>query len=165
MLPLFLLRALGLDLCFSHVRMFRSSQTLELTSIPLALVALQALSKPEDRAVITSTRNMLRALGSAIGVAVSTAVQYGVMKSNLPTDLPQDLRIQVLNGYWNVESSDHNQWTDDILNAKMKGAHIVFITFVPLVGSCLLGCLLVKDTILQGDAKPKDEKKEVGTSN
>jgi hypothetical protein len=119
-----------------------------------ALVALQALSKPEDRAVVTSTRNMLRALGSAIGVAASTAIQYAVMKADLPAELPSDLRSQVLDGSWHIGSSDSGEWTDGILDAKMKGTHIVFITFVPLVGLCLLGCLWIKDRVLKSDAKP-----------
>lgn len=130
-----------------------------------ALVALQALNKPEDRAVVTSTRNMLRALGSSIGVAVSTAIQYGIMKLSLLHALPQDLRSQVLNGEWSIERFGSSPWAKSILDAKMKGAHIVLITFVPLLGLCLPGCLLFKDKIiLLGDDKLKSEKKESGTS-
>ncbi|RFU23870.1 hypothetical protein B7463_g12468, partial [Scytalidium lignicola] len=124
-----------------------------------SLVALQALSKPEDRAVVTSTRNMLRAVGAAVGVAVSTAIQYGVMEANLPAALPLELRAQVLDGEWQIGDSSAI-WTESILNAKMRGIRVVFITFVPLIGLCLFGCLLVKDKILSGDAKPKQETKE-----
>jgi len=57
-----------------------------------ALVALQAHSKPQDRAVATSTRNLLRALGSVVGMAISTAVQFAVMQSALPASLPSAVR-------------------------------------------------------------------------
>lgn len=40
----------------------------------LGLVALKALSPPEDRAMATSTRNLLRLLGGVTSVAISTAV-------------------------------------------------------------------------------------------
>lgn len=117
----------------------------------LALVALQALSSPADRAVVTSTRNMLRALGSAIGVAVSTSVQYGVMKLTLPSQLPQDIRAQVLVGSWKADEFRHSQWTDGILESKMRGTQVVFITFVPLMALCLLGCVFVREVILLDD--------------
>lgn len=112
---------------------------------------------------MTSTRNLLRAIGSAAGVAISTAIEYAVMKSYLPSALPQALRTQVLNGSWLADSATDPHWTSVILDAKMKGLHVVFITFVPLVGLCLIGCVVVQDRILMGDAKPKAEK-EVATA-
>lgn len=122
-----------------------------------ALVALQALAKPQDRAVVTSTRNMLRAVGSAVGVAVSTAINYRVLQTSLPADLPLNLRTQVLDGDWNLEESGSSEWTSGILDAKMRAIHVVFITFLPLVGLCLAGCLFIKDKILTGDPKPKQD--------
>jgi len=125
-----------------------------------SLVALQALSRPEDRAVVTSTRNMLRAVGSAVGVAVSTAIQYGVMSGSLPSNLPSDIRAQVLDGDWTLGGAGSSEWTDGILDAKMKGLHVVFITFLPLMAVCLIGLLLVKDKVLTGDPKAKQEAKQ-----
>lgn len=77
------------------------------------------------------------------------------MKANLPALLPQALRAQILDGTWTMESSGSLPWNDGIIDAKMKGTHVVFITFVPLIGACLLGCMLIKDTVLKGDEKPK----------
>jgi hypothetical protein len=48
----------------------------------VALVALQAHCKPQDRAVATSTRNLMRMLGAVTGLAVSTAIQHAVTESS-----------------------------------------------------------------------------------
>jgi hypothetical protein len=127
--------------------------------VEIALVALQSLSSQPDMAVTTSSRNWIRALGSAVGVAVSTALQYGVMKSALPTDLPASVLSAVLDGSWKVGQSP--SWEDQILDAKMKGLHSVFIMFVPLMGICLFGCILIRDQRLLGDGeKNGDEEKK-----
>lgn len=102
---------------------------------------------------------MLRALGSAVGVAISTAIQFAVMSSSLPASLPADLRTEILQGDWQIGDAAFLEWQDGILDAKMRGAHVVFIVFAPLIGICLLGCLLVKDKALKGDPK-KDEVQE-----
>ncbi len=103
---------------------------------------------------------MLRAIGSAVGVAVSTAIQYGVMSGSLPADLPVDIRTQVLDGDWTLGQAGSSEWSDGILDAKMKGIHVVFITFLPLMALCLIGLLFVKDKILTGDPKAKQEVKQ-----
>jgi hypothetical protein len=103
---------------------------------------------------------MLRAVGSAAGVAISTAIQYSVMEASLPATLPPDLRTQVLDGDWSLGQPGSNAWAGMILDAKMQGLHVVFVTFLPLMGLCLAGCLLLKDKILAGDAKPKQESQE-----
>ncbi|KAH9226335.1 hypothetical protein K456DRAFT_58812 [Colletotrichum gloeosporioides 23] len=105
-----------------------------------ALMALQALSKPEDRAVATSTRNLMRMLGSVVGMALSTAVQYSVMKSALPADLPESIRSSVTGGTWQPGDVDSHGWEQAILDAKMRGVHMVFIMLVPLMVLCLGGC-------------------------
>ncbi|CAI0645617.1 unnamed protein product [Colletotrichum noveboracense] len=105
-----------------------------------AVMALQALSKPEDRAVATSTRNLMRMLGSVVGMALSTAVQYSVMKSALPADLPESIRSSVTGGTWQPGDVDSHGWEQAILDAKMRGVHMVFIMLVPLMVLCLGGC-------------------------
>ena len=115
------------------------------------LVALQALCNPQDRAVATSTRNLMRMFGAVVGVAASTAVQYVVMQSSLPKSLPSSLREQVLDGRWQIGQHDHSAWESGILEAKMKGIHAVFIMLAPLIGLCVLGCFFVPSVILKGD--------------
>ena len=116
-----------------------------------ALVALQAHSKPQDRAVATSTRNLLRALGSVVGMAISTAVQFAVMQSALPASLPSAVRAQVIDGSWEIGQLGSEAWESDILDAKMKGIRAVFTILVPLIGVCLVGGFFVPNTILKED--------------
>ncbi|TVY27457.1 putative transporter [Lachnellula hyalina] len=116
-----------------------------------ALVALQAHSKPQDRAVATSTRNLLRALGSVVGMAISTAVQFAVMQSALSASLPSAVRAQVIDGSWEMGQLGSEAWESDILDAKMKGIRAVFTILVPLIGVCLVGGFFVPNTILKED--------------
>lgn len=102
----------------------------------VGLVALQALSRSEDRAVATSTRNLLRSLGGVAGVAISTAVQYAATESALRTR--------------NLDKDDENA---AVLDARMKGFQAVFAMLVPLMAICLLGSFFVSDEILKGDEK------------
>ncbi|KIW77236.1 hypothetical protein Z517_09682 [Fonsecaea pedrosoi CBS 271.37] len=121
-----------------------------------SLVALQALSTRPDVAVTTSTRNWVRALGSAVGVAVSTAIQYSVTISSLPANLPTDVSSAVKAGTWMVDGPAP-AWDNAVLDAKMRGINRVFISFLPLIGLCLLGCLWIRDIPLRGD---EDEDKQ-----
>ena len=103
------------------------------TDFDIALVALQALCKPHDRAVATSTRNLMRMLVAVTGLATSTAVQYAVTNSALPSG---------------TELS-----TDMLAEAKMKGIRAVFIIMVPLIAMCGLSCFVVPNTALLGDER------------
>lgn len=116
-------------------------------------MALQALSHPEDRAVATSTRNLMRMLGSVVGMALSTAIQFAVMKSALPEMLPLTLRRQVIDGSWHTGVPGSGAWESKILDAKMKGIHAVFVMLVPLMGACLLGCFFIPNAVLEGDER------------
>ncbi|ORY57875.1 major facilitator superfamily domain-containing protein [Pseudomassariella vexata] len=126
-----------------------------------ALVALQALSNPEDRAVATSTRNLMRMLGSVFGLAISTTVSFEVMKSGLPTEIPASLRDRVIAGTWERGELGSELWESDIMNAKLKGLHTVFIMLVPIMALCLLSCIFIPNVVLKGDPKKIDAKKKV----
>ncbi|KAH7357333.1 major facilitator superfamily domain-containing protein [Pyrenochaeta sp. MPI-SDFR-AT-0127] len=120
------------------------------------LVALQALSRPEDRAVATSTRNLLRSLGGVAGVAVSTAVQYGTTESALRARIPANLVSAVMDGRWRPGDPATAGKDTAILDARMKGFQAVFAMLVPLMALCLLGSFFVSDVILKGDEKKDD---------
>ncbi|KAI0834295.1 MFS general substrate transporter [Hypoxylon sp. FL0890] len=127
-----------------------------------ALVALQALSRPEDRAVATSTRNLMRMLGSVFGLAIATTVQFQFMKLGLSDAIPPALRSRVIEGLWQKGEPGSEMWESDILDAKLNGVHAVFIMTVPMMALCLLGCFLIPSIRLKGDPKSTDdeEKKE-----
>ncbi|KAI1379818.1 MFS general substrate transporter [Hypoxylon crocopeplum] len=129
-----------------------------------ALVALQALSKKEDRAVATSTRNLMRMLGSVFSLAVATTVQFESMKSNLSETIPSTLRTRVIDGAWQRGEPGSEMWESDILEAKYKGVRAVFIMMVPMMALCLLGCFFIPNVRLSGDKKSDDTKEKRGQS-
>ena len=61
------------------------------------LSALIALSRLQDRAVATSTRNLMRAFGSVISVAISNALQFAsheILTSHQPPDRRKNARLR-----------------------------------------------------------------------
>ncbi|KAH3911753.1 hypothetical protein HBI56_139690 [Parastagonospora nodorum] len=111
------------------------------------LVALQALSTPEDRAVATSTRNLLRSLGGVAGVAVSTAVQFSVTEKALRKRVSAEIAGEVLAGRWAVGDG----FKAHVMDARMQGFQAVFAVSVPLIAICLVGSAFVDDEVLRGD--------------
>ena len=120
---------------------------------PPGLVALQALSRPEDRAVVTSARNLLRSLGGVAGVAISTAVQYAVTQAAARARLPADLASAVMDGHWRPGDPATARYDDAVLDARMQGFQAVFALLVPLMALCFLGSFFVSDEVLRGDEK------------
>lgn len=117
------------------------------------LVALQAHVPSSRRAVITSNRNFFRCAGGACGLAVSAAVLQTTLRAHLPP------RLDYLAGdtYALLAETQRLGRDDDreaVLDAYMAASHAVFVLQVPLMGACLLGCLLVRDRGLQ---RPEDE--------
>ncbi|EXF74250.1 hypothetical protein CFIO01_10956 [Colletotrichum fioriniae PJ7] len=120
------------------------------------LVALQAHSIKSRRAVITSNRNFFRCAGGACGLAVSAAVLQATLRANLPP------------GFKDLASSTYSipqlneQDMSAVLDAYMAASRAVFILQIPLIGLCLVGCLLIKDRGLHPieEAKPDDTSSE-----
>lgn len=111
----------------------------------------------------TSTRNLLRSLGAVFGVAVSTAIQYAVMDADLRGRIPGTMLQQVLDGSWSIGASGTEAYQPLILEAKMKGYRVVFITLVPSMCVCLLGNFLVADIVLKGDPEKSPEERKDGS--
>ncbi|GAW16536.1 hypothetical protein ANO14919_059660 [Xylariales sp. No.14919] len=125
------------------------------------LVALQANSGTEDRAVVTGTRNVLRSLGGVVGVAISSAAQYAALSAALHGTVPDWLRERVLQGTWNAGDRDTLMYESDIQRARFEGFRVIFAIQVPLVGLCLLASFFVADVVLKGDT----EKQQPETKN
>jgi hypothetical protein len=119
------------------------------------LVALQALSRTEDRAVATSTRNLLRSLGGVAGVAISTAVHYETTLSRLKSSIPSEYVDKVMSGEWHKDDMQPADY-ETVMDAQMRGFRVVFAMLVPLITLCFAGSFLVTDKQLQGD-KNEDE--------
>ncbi|PYH45827.1 MFS transporter [Aspergillus saccharolyticus JOP 1030-1] len=114
------------------------------------MIAFQAHCTKAQRAVVISDRNFFRCMGGACGLAVSAALLQASLRSNLPA------------GYKDVAHSSYTlpsrdgisdfDW-EQILDAYAKASHSVFILQVPLIGICLIACLLIRD---RGLERPKD---------
>lgn len=114
------------------------------------MIAFQAHATKSQRAVVISDRNFFRCIGGACGLAVSAALLQATLRSNLPA------------GYKDVAESSYtlpsrngisdSDW-EQILAAYVKASHSVFILQVPLIGTCLLACLFLRD---RGLERPKD---------
>ncbi|CAK7210399.1 hypothetical protein SBRCBS47491_000771 [Sporothrix bragantina] len=106
------------------------------------LVALQAHVPPGRRAVITSNRNFFRCAGGAVGLAVSAAVLQATLRRDLPAGYAyiasKPYTVPDLTG---LPAADRI----DILEAYTAASHAVFTLLVPLIGVCLLGCVLIRD--------------------
>lgn len=114
------------------------------------LIAAQAHSSKNDRAVVISVRNFARALGGAAGLAMSPAVFSNVFYTST-ADLSPGLRqeIQKINlgvPDWSKYSSEN---VEHILEAYASASRMTFIVWVPIMASCLALCLLIKDKGLQ----------------
>ncbi|KAI8307613.1 Efflux pump dotC [Colletotrichum sp. SAR11_59] len=120
------------------------------------LVALQAHSIKSRRAVITSNRNFFRCAGGACGLAISAAILQATLRANLPAEFK----------YLSSSTYSIPQLSSDdmsrVLDAYMAASRAVFILQIPLVGLCLVGCLLIKDRGLEpiDDTKPEDTSSE-----
>ncbi|KAL5584460.1 hypothetical protein FOVSG1_013849 [Fusarium oxysporum f. sp. vasinfectum] len=118
------------------------------------LVALQANSADEDRAVATGTRNVFRSLGGVVGIAVSTPAYYATLSKALSqtSEVPEWLRDRVLDGTWAVGDPNTPEFESAIIDARMQGFRVIFITTIPLMALCLLASFFVDDILLKGDA-------------
>ncbi|KAL2060210.1 hypothetical protein VTL71DRAFT_9605, partial [Oculimacula yallundae] len=123
-----------------------------------SLIAAQAHSSKNDRAVVISVRSFIRALGGAFGLAVSSAIFSNKLNAST-TALPQSIRNQVRQINLGVpDVSRYNpQQASLVLDAYAAASHTTFLSWVPFMGVCLLLCFLIKDRGLQlKEEKPAD---------
>ena len=124
----------------------------------VALIAAQAHSRKEDRAVVISTRNFLRSTGGAAGLALSNAIFSNILKGNIPREVPGEVVTQIevsifgIHDLSGLSSADRN----GILDAYMKAARGIFILWAVAMVMCLLLMTMIKDNGL----KRKEEETE-----
>ncbi|KAI1811229.1 MFS general substrate transporter [Poronia punctata] len=124
------------------------------------LVALQANSREQDRAVVTGTRNVLRSLGGVVGVATSSAAQYAAMSGALSRKVPEWLGQRVLQGTLDAGDQAAMGYEAEIQKARLDGFRVIFALQVPLIGLCLLGSFFVADVVLKGDKEKRSSEKK-----
>jgi hypothetical protein len=125
------------------------------------LVALQAHSPKSRRAVIISNRNFFRCAGGAVGLAVSASVLQSSLRSRLPSSYAYlaDSTYALPSAPALPEGGSAISDWEGVLDAYMYGSRAVFLLQVPLIGVCLLGCLLVRDRGLEpiDDTLPEEQ--------
>lgn len=116
------------------------------------LVAAQAHSKKADRAVVIAVRNFLRSFGGAVGLALSSSVFSNVLGRHLrASDLPSNIVETIMSAVLAVPSFEGVSVIERemILDSYMAAIKGVFYVWAPVMGTCLLLCLLIKDRGLQ----------------
>ncbi|KAJ5259409.1 MFS transporter [Penicillium angulare] len=103
------------------------------------LVALQSHSVKERRAVIISARNFNRSAGGACGLAISAATLQARLRSSLPPNL-----LYLAKSSYSLPNLKGGVPTA-VLDAYMAASHMVFIVQVPLIATCFLGSILLRD--------------------
>jgi len=134
------------------------------------MIAIQAHSRKADRAVVISMRNFARALGGSLGLALSSAVFSNVLKKSLnsvSTALPPGYKSEVLASILKVP--DLTKLTsiqkNEVLDAYMDAAKGVITLWAPLMGVCLVLCVLIKDRGLQRAEEKQQEHEVSGSEN
>ncbi|RDW85737.1 MFS multidrug transporter-like protein [Coleophoma crateriformis] len=129
------------------------------------LIAAQAHTRKQDRAVVISVRNFVRALGGSVGLALSSAVFSNVLSKQLnvlSVPLPSGFKSGILASILSVPDLSSLTATQkaEVLDAYMSASHGVFTVWVPIMGTCLLLCFLIKDNGLKRPEEVEKEKKE-----
>jgi MFS family permease len=118
------------------------------------LVAAQAHSLKNDRAVVTSIRNFTRSLGGSVGLALSSAIFSNPLEGALDSvsnQLPEGYVREVLASILSVPdvSGLDPAQVAEVLDSYMDASKSVFHTWVPFMAICLVLCIFIKDKGLQ----------------
>ncbi|RDL37184.1 putative mfs transporter protein [Venustampulla echinocandica] len=135
-----------------------------------SLIASQAHSSKQDRAVVISVRNFLRAFGGALGLALSSAVYSNVLKKSIhevSTPIPSGYMSQVLASILHVPDMSSLSGTQkgEVLDAYMKASRGVFIVWLPIMAVCLGMCVFIKDRGLMRPEEKAQMLEEARSSN
>ncbi|ODV81083.1 MFS efflux transporter [Suhomyces tanzawaensis NRRL Y-17324] len=117
-----------------------------------SMVAVQAQARKADRAVVISTRNVMRSLGGCIGIALGSTIVSNSMLSQLNTTKAHDMLP--LSYIESLKANIYSKVSTDGLNIAqqtyvkdlyVKALHNYFYMIIPFMGFCLLSCFFVKD--------------------
>lgn len=131
---------------------YRHSEDL-LTPTSTALVAAQAHSAKQDRAVVISSRNFLRALGGAAGLAVASALFSNTLVGHLNSTsaIPADVADEIKSSVFSMP--DISALTDEqkifVLDTYTRASRSVFYFWEGCMGLCWLLMFFIKDRGLQ----------------
>lgn len=137
------------------------------------MIAAQAQARRSERAVVISTRNVIRSFGGAVGVAmgsliVSNSLLKEITKAEAsPQDygnIPQSYLLYFKAHLYNrIEMTGISETQAHFIRKMyMKSIRDFFYLTIPLIGICLVSTLVVKDTGLQciDEKRPELEEKK-----
>lgn len=141
----------------------------QLTIVISALVAAQAHSPKQDRAVVISARNFIRALGGSAGLAIASAIFSNVLLSSLPVTLPEETITQIRESIFDMPRIDalSQQQQIQIEDAYVKAARSVFYLWAGAMACCLALMVFIKDKGLERQeekAQPTESVEECSQS-
>jgi MFS family permease len=140
------------------------------------MVAAQAQANKADRAVVISTRNVLRSFGGATGIAIaSTTVSNTLLKKidevaadpgeygTFPASYLAHLKTQIFS---KIDTADLGAAQQNVIRTiYMSSMKNYFYLLAPFMAVCLISSLFIKDRGLQClDETPKDETISTRTS-
>ncbi|KAJ0104055.1 hypothetical protein J7T55_006981 [Diaporthe amygdali] len=135
----------------------------KLAKLPMvpSLVAAQAHSAKQDRAVVISSRNFLRALGGATGLAIASALFSNTLVGHLDSTsaIPSDIADEIKSSIFSTPNMSGlmEEQRVIILDLYSRAARSVFYFWVGCIGLCWVLMFFIKDKGLQR----KEEKQEI----
>ncbi len=124
-----------------------------------ALVAAQAHSPKQDRAVVISARNFIRALGGSAGLAIASAIFSNTIVNEMPAGIPDSVTSHIKAAIFEVP--DMTGLTDEqriiVLELYVTAAMSVFYLWCGAMVVCLGLMVFIKD---KGLARNEEVKKE-----
>lgn len=132
------------------------------------MVAVQAQSKKADRAVVISTRNVLRSFGGAVGISIGSATvsnsflqKINSVYSNNKTHIPKSYLDYVKdNIYSQFSTSSLNLSQIKVIkNLYMDSLKNYFYCLIAFMAICFIGSLFIRDRGLQCIDEPPAKKK------
>lgn len=118
-----------------------------------ALVAAQAHSAKQDRAVVISSRNFLRALGGAAGLAIASALFSNTLVGHLNsiTAIPANVADEIKSSVFSMPdiSGLREEQKIIVLDTYTKASRSVFYFWEGCMGLCWLLMFFIKDKGLQ----------------
>ena len=128
-----------------------------------ALVAAQAHSPKQDRAVVISARNFIRALGGSAGLAIASAIFSNTLVNHIPEDIPENVAMQIQEAIFDVPNTTGLTEAQKIMvyDLYAKAARSVFYLWVGAMGLCLALMIFIKD---KGLVRKEDQQIEVAES-
>lgn len=133
------------------------------------MVAAQANSMMAQRAVVISTRNVLRSFGGALGIAIATLIITNTLLKEINKQLKKDVLPHLFlfhlkhTIYTHADTSGLTSAQIEVVRLMyMKAIKHVFYFTIPLIAICLLSTYFVKDNGLRclDQKDPAEEKKQ-----